>query len=66
MTSLPELKATYWVLLDTIKPALLNFVFATPFIALKDGLLPLFDAIVESLHLPNHQTMPPENTRNAH
>lgn len=53
MSSLPELKVTYWIILDTTEPALLNFVFTTPFVALQDGLLPLFDAIVESLHLPS-------------
>lgn len=54
MTSLPELKATYWVTLNLAAPVILNFVFTSPFTPLRDGLLELFDSIVGSLHLPSN------------
>lgn len=51
MPQVPELRATYWVFLDE-PSTVLHMHFTSPFVPFQEGLLPLFDAIVSSLHVP--------------
>lgn len=50
MPEVPELRADYWVALSDVD-TVLYFVFTSPFVPLRSGLVELFDTIVESLHL---------------
>lgn len=51
MPQVPELRATYWVFLRDLEQVL-HLTFSSPFVPLREGLLPLFDAVVSTLHLP--------------
>lgn len=50
MPDLPELRADYWVALSGVD-TILYFVFSSPFVPLRSGLVELFDTVVESLHV---------------